>query len=191
MRAPKILVLSGSARAGSLNAKLGALAAKKLALHDATVTRISLKDYPLPIYDGDQEEAEGAPENAKTLHRLFVEHDGIFLTCPEYNAGITPLLKNTLDWISRVNDPGDPFRMKVMALGAASPGGFGGMRGLIGTRTILEVGLGAMVLPQMASVPNAFSGFNDKGDIQDDRVAGQLDKLVSALLRATRIELSH
>ena len=149
MRNPKILVCSGSVRSGSFNGRLTALAAKKLAILDAQVTHLSLKDYPLPIYDGDLEDTNGVPENAKKLKRLFLAQDGIFLSCPEYNAGISPLLKNTLDWISRVKEPGDPYKTKVFALGAASTGAFGGMRGLIGMRTILEVGLGAMVLPQM------------------------------------------
>lgn len=191
MRTPKILVLSGSARAASYNSKLAALAAKKLAILDAHVTRVSFKDYPLPIYDGDLEDADGVPENAQKLKRLFVDHDGVFLACPEYNAGITPLLKNVLDWVSRVKDPGEAYRTKVFALGAASPGGFGGMRGLIGMRTILEVGLGAMVLPQMVSVAKASSAFDERGDLLDDRASGNLDKLIDALLRATRIELSH
>ncbi|WP_422374262.1 NADPH-dependent FMN reductase [Roseibium sp.] len=190
MLTPKILVCSGSSRSASLNAKLAALAAKKLAILDAEITHLSLKDYPLPIYDGDLEDADGTPENARKLHKHFQAQDGIFLTCPEYNAGITPLLKNTLDWISRVKEPGDPYRNKVFALGAASPGGFGGMRGLIGMRTILEVGLGAMVLPQMVSVQRASNAFDDKGDLTDERVAGQLDKLVDALMRATRIEMT-
>ena len=191
MRQPKILVCSGSARGASLNGKLAALAAKKLAILDAEVTHLSLKDYPLPVYDGDLEAGNGTPDNAKKLKRVFSAQDGIFLACPEYNAGITPLLKNTLDWISRVKEPGEPYKGKVFALGAASPGGFGGMRGLIGMRTILEVGLGAMVLPQMVSVPRAASAFDDRGELTDERVAGQLDKLVDALLRATKIELSH
>ncbi len=191
MRNPKILVCSGSARSGSHNGKLVALAAKKLAILDADVTHLSLRDYPLPIYDGDLEQTKGVPENAQKLKRLFQEQDGIFLACPEYNAGVTPLLKNTLDWISRVKEPGDAYKNKVFALGAASPGGFGGMRGLIGMRTILEVGLGAMVLPQMVSVPRAVSAFDDKGELTDERIGGQLDRLVDALLRATRIEMSH
>ncbi|QDG74778.1 NADPH-dependent FMN reductase [Labrenzia sp. PHM005] len=191
MRNPKILVLSGSARAGSHNSKLTALAAKKLAILDAQVTQISLKDYPLPIYDGDLESADGVPENAKKLKMLFVEHDGVFIACPEYNAGITPLLKNTLDWISRVKDPGEAYRSKIFAIGAASPGGFGGMRGLMGMRTILEVGLGAMVLPQMVSVAKAGSAFDERGDLADERASANMDKLIDALLRATRIELSH
>ncbi|EAV43580.1 predicted flavoprotein [Stappia aggregata IAM 12614] len=191
MRNPKILVCSGSVRGGSFNGKLAALAAKKLAILDADVTHLSLKDYPLPIYDGDLEETSGAPENARKLKRLFLANDGVFLSCPEYNAGVTPLLKNTLDWISRVKEPGDPYRNKMFALGSASPGAYGGMRGLIGMRTILEVGLGAMVLPQMVAVSKAASAFDDKGELSDERVGGQLDKLVEGLLRATRIEMSH
>lgn len=191
MRNPRIIVCSGSVRGGSHNTKLAALVAKRLAILDADVTHVSLREYPLPIYDGDLEADNGVPENAKRLHRLFAGHDGVFLACPEYNAGVTPLLKNTLDWISRVKEPGEPYRNKVFALGAASPGGFGGLRGLIGMRTILEVGLGALVLPQMVSVPKASAAFDDKDDLADDRVSGQLDKLVEALLRMTRVEISH
>ncbi|MEP3047002.1 MAG: NADPH-dependent FMN reductase [Roseibium sp.] len=191
MRNPKILVFSGSARAGSHNSKLAALVAKKLVILDAQVTYLSLKDYPLPIYDGDLEAEDGIPENAVKLKRQFVEHDGFFLACPEYNAGITPLLKNTLDWISRAKQPGEAFKSKIFTLGAASPGGFGGMRGLIGMRTILEVGLGTMVLPQMVSVPKAATAFDEKGDLTEERISGQLDKLVDALLRATKLELAH
>jgi len=191
MRNPKILVCSGSSRGGSYNGKLASLAAKKLAILDADVTHLSLKDYPLPLYDGDLETASGVPDNAKKLHRHFQGQDGIFLACPEYNAGITPLLKNTLDWISRVKEPGEAYKSKVFAIGAASPGAFGGMRGLIGMRTILEVGLGAIVLPQMVSVAKAASAFDERGELTDERAGGQLDRLVDALLRATRIEMSH
>ena len=189
MRNPKILIFAGSARAASLNGKLAALAGKRLAIRDAEVTHISLKDYPLPIYDGDYEAENGVPANAGKLARLFKEQHGIFMTCPEYNAGITPLLKNTLDWISRYKEPNDPsmaaFRKKVFALGAVSPGRFGGIRGLIGMRTILEVGLGSAVLPQMLSIANGGSAFTDKGDLSEDRVSAQLDSLIDDMLQAT------
>jgi len=191
MRNPKILVCPGSSRGGSYNGKLASLASKKLAMLDAEVTHLSLRDYPLPLYDGDLEANDGVPEAAISLHRHFQAQDGIFLACPEYNAGITPLLKNTLDWISRVKASGEAYKSKVFALGAASPGAFGGMRGLIGMRTILEVGLGALVLPQMVSVAKAASAFDDRGDLTDERAGDQLDRLVDALLRATRIEMSH
>lgn len=191
MRNLKILAFSGSSRGASFNGRLAALAAKKLAILDADVTHISLRDFPLPIYDGDLEDERGVPENARKLQRLFAAQDGIFISCPEYNAGITPLLKNTLDWISRVKDPGEPYKNKVFALGAASPGTFGGMRGLIGVRTILEVGLGALVLPQMVSVSRAANAFDEKGELTEERVAGQLDKLCEALMRTARLHMGR
>ncbi|GGB48105.1 FMN reductase [Roseibium aquae] len=191
MRNPNILVFSGSVRSGSFNGKLAALVAKKLALADATVTHISLKDYPLPLYDGDLERETGVPASAQQLKRLMVAQDGVFIACPEYNAGVTPLLKNAIDWVSRLNNPGEPpsvaFKNRVFTIGAASPGAFGGMRGLIGMRTILEVGLGAHVLPQMVSVPHAASAFTDKGDLTDERADTQAEALVKALIRQTKL----
>lgn len=191
MRQSRILVLSGSARAGSHNTKLAALVGKYLAIGDANVTRISLNDYPLPLYDGDLETNDGVPENAHKLKRLMQEHEGIFIACPEYNAGVTPLLKNMIDWVSRSSDPGEEslpaFKKRVFAIGSASPGAFGGMRGLIGMRTILEVGLGAHLLPQMVSVVRAAQAFDAKGDLTDDRTARQLEDLAAALVRHARL----
>jgi len=102
MPVPKILVFAGSIRTGSYNERLAALAAKELALTGAEVTRISLEDYPLPIYDGDGEAKSGVPAHARSLKRMMAEHSGVFIASPEYNASVTPLLKNTIDWISRV-----------------------------------------------------------------------------------------
>lgn len=190
MQQTRILVLSGSARAGSYNTKLAALVGKYLALGDANVTRISLKDYPLPLYDGDLETNDGVPENVHKLKRLMQEHEGIFIACPEYNAGVTPILKNMVDWVSRLSDPGEEslaaFKNRAFAIGSASPGAFGGMRGLIGMRTILEVGLGAHLLPQMVSVGRAAQAFDSKGDLTDDRAAGQLETLAAALVEYAR-----
>ena len=187
----KLLGISGSTRTASLNRRLLRACLHRAESEGAETTLIDLKALDIPLYDGDLEDTNGVPENARKLKRLFLAQDGIFLSCPEYNAGISPLLKNTLDWISRVKEPGDPYKTKVFALGAASTGAFGGMRGLIGMRTILEVGLGAMVLPQMVAVSNAAGAFDEKGELSDERAGGQLDKLVDALLRATRIEMSH
>src|SRR5712691_2301279 len=121
---PKILVFAGSIRAQSHNARLAALATKELVLAGADVTRISLVDYPLPLYDGDHEAQSGPPDNAVKLKQLMAMHRGVFIASPEYNASITPLLKNTLDWISRVRERGEAplavYKNRVFALGGAS-----------------------------------------------------------------------
>ncbi|WP_106752738.1 NADPH-dependent FMN reductase [Pannonibacter carbonis] len=189
MRHPRILVFSGSIRGGSYNTQLAALVAKQLVMADADVTRISLADYPMPLYDGDHEREKGVPEAAHKLKRLMQEHQGVFIACPEYNTAITPLLKNTLDWISRLNDPGEPpaaaFKNRVFAIGSASTGALGGIRGLIGTRTILEIGLGALLIPDMIMVPNAAEAFDDKGDLRNERSMASLNALVKRLITET------
>ncbi len=106
MRTPKILVVPGSLRTGSHNARLAALAAKELALAEAEVTKISLEDYTLPLFDADLAASAGMPESALKLKRLFLAHQGIVITSPEYSASVTPLIKNMIDWISRVREPG-------------------------------------------------------------------------------------
>src|SRR2546430_17584168 len=88
MAAPKILVIPGSLRAKSYNVRLAALATKELMLADADVTRISLLDYPLPIYDADTAETAGPPLNAVKLKQLISVHQGVFIASPEYNASI-------------------------------------------------------------------------------------------------------
>ena len=127
MRAPKILVFAGSIRAGSFNARLAARAAKELTLLEAEVTRISLGDYPMPIYDGDLEAAQGPPAAAVKLKGLMSTQAGIFIATPEYNASVPPLLKNALDWVSRVRGHGEAplaaFRNRAFAPGAASEPG--------------------------------------------------------------------
>src|SRR5215510_5514313 len=125
MAVPKILVIPGSLHTKSHNVRLAALVTKELTLADADVTRISLADYPLPIYDADAAEESGPPHNAVTLKRLMSVHQGVFIASPEYNASIAPLIKNTIDWISVVRERGEPplaaFRNCVFALAGASP----------------------------------------------------------------------
>jgi len=104
MAALKILVIPGSLRTGSLNAKLAATLAHELSQAGADVTRISLADFPLPIYDGDLQAKSGVPKNAVNLKRMMASHHGVVLVTPEYNSSVPPLVKNTIDWVSRVQD---------------------------------------------------------------------------------------
>jgi len=190
MAAPKILVLAGSIRTGSFNARLAALAAKELTLAEAAVTLISLADFPMPLYDGDLEAASGPPENAYKLKRLMCLHQGVFIASPEYNASITPLLKNALDWVSRVREGREPplaaYKGRAFALGAASNGTYGGMRSLMALRQVLELGCGALVIPEQLAVREAASAFDEMDNLKDERTAGLLQAVVNRLIDMAR-----
>jgi NAD(P)H-dependent FMN reductase len=178
--------MSGSVRAQSHNTRLAALAAKELTLADAEVSRISLLDYPLPLYDADEDMDSGPPPNAVKLKQLMAAHRGIFIASPEYNASITPLLKNTIDWISRVRERGEQpyaaFRGRAFAIGAASTDVLGGVRGLLTLRQVLELGCGAMVIPEQIAVANAEHAFDDMDSLKDPRDASVLKALARRLV---------
>ena len=189
MSSPKILVIPGSLRTGSFNVKLAALATKELALADADVTRISLADYPLPIYDADLAKSE-LPQNAIRLKQLVGNHGGIFIASPEYNASIAPLLKNTIDWISRVRERSEPplavFKDRAFALGGASDGVFGALRSLMALRQVLELGCGALVLPEQITVFRASEAFDEMDNLKEERAAASLKRVVQRLADTAR-----
>jgi chromate reductase len=191
MSGPKILVLPGSLRSGSHNVRLAALVTKELVLAEADVTRISLADYPLPIYDADLAQDKGPPVNALKLKQIVSAHRGVFIASPEYNASVTPLLKNAIDWISTVREPGEPqlaaYQNRVFALGAASPGRSGGMQSLLALRQILAVGCRALVIPDQLTVPNANSAFDEMDRLVDQRLAAQLKTVIRRLLDYARM----
>jgi NAD(P)H-dependent FMN reductase len=189
MPQPRILVFAGSIRTGALSAKLAALVAKELSLLDAEVSLISLADYPMPVYDGDLEAREGPPEAARKLRALLASHRGTFIATPEYNASIPPLLKNTIDWISRVRDSVDPFKKGVFAIGATSNGRLGGYRGLIALRQVLELGLGALVLPEQVAIQEAGQAFDEAGGLRDERSAKLLHAALMRLIALAEADL--
>jgi NAD(P)H-dependent FMN reductase len=186
MAVPKILVFPGSLRAESYNVKLAALATKEFTLAGAEVTRISLADYPLPIYDADLAAKSGPPFNALKLKQLVESHRGIFIASPEYNASVTPLLKNTIDWISTVREPGEAqlamFQNRVFAIGGASPGRSGALNSLLTLRQVLAIGCRALVVAEQVSIPNAATAFDEMDELTDSRAAGQLKVVVKKLL---------
>jgi NAD(P)H-dependent FMN reductase len=185
----RLLLIAGSARAGSFNKRLAQAAAGVAQSLGAHATFADLADYPMPIYDGDLEAVDGPPENARRLLALFADHQGVFIASPEYNASISPLLKNALDWMSRVREPApsglDVLKSRVFALGAASPGGTGGMRGLIALRYTLEMGLNALVLPEQVLVPRAMSAFTTDGGLADKDASGRLEGVIASLVRTS------
>jgi chromate reductase len=191
MPVPKILVFSGSLRTGSYNTRLAALAAKELALQGAEVTRISLIDYSMPIYDADGEANAGPPANAVKLKQQFMAHDGIFIASPEYNASITPLLKNSLDWVSRVREgreaPLAAYRNRVFAIGGASDKQYGAMRSLMTLRQILELGTGALVIPEQIAVSRASKAYDEDDNFADPALAARLKSVASRLIEMAQL----
>jgi NAD(P)H-dependent FMN reductase len=178
-----ILVFSGSSRPGSVNHTLASLAARKIDAAGGKAKLISLADFPLPLVDASG--FGNAPEAAHSLRELIDAHAGLFLTSPEYNAGYAPALKNALDWAT-VAKPGAPatgLAGKVVGLGAASPGAMGGYRGLTQLRTVLELGMGALVIPEMVAVGNAGDAFTEAGELKDERTSAFFDATVARLVR--------
>jgi NAD(P)H-dependent FMN reductase len=185
MSALKILVIPGSLRSGSLNAKLAAVAAHALAQEGAEITRISLGDFPLPIYDGDLQAKSGVPKNAVNLKRMIAAHHGVLLVTPEYNSSVPALVKNSIDWVSRVQDPnesrGQVFRERAFAIAAASGNRLGGARALAALRLILTA-CHAMVVPNQLALPFADDAYDDKDRLKHTPDIEALNAMVRQLI---------
>ena len=168
---PRILAFAGSTRTDSFNKKLVKIAAAGASEADADVTVIDLKDFPMPLYDEDLERNEGLPSNALKLKDLMLEHHGFLISSPEYNSSISGVLKNTIDWTSRPRDGESPsacYQDKIVGLMSASPGGLGGLRGLVHVRAILE-NMGMIALPNQVAVAKAPEAFDAQGSLNDKK----------------------
>ena len=185
MSALKILVIPGSLRTGSLNARLAAAAAYEFAQADAEVTRISLGDFPLPIYDGDLQTKSGVPKNAINLKRMIGAHHGVLIVTPEYNSSVPPLIKNTIDWVTRVQDAsearGQVFRETPFAIAAASAGRLGGTRALAALRLILSA-CHATVIPNQLALSFADQAYDDMDRLKHPADIEALNALVRQLI---------
>jgi NAD(P)H-dependent FMN reductase len=185
MSALKILVIPGSLRSGSLNAKLAAVAAHELAQMGAEVTRISLSDFPLPIYDGDLQAKSGVPKHAVNLKRMIGAHHGVLVVTPEYNSSVPALVKNTIDWVSRVQDAhesrGEVFRGRVFAIAAASGNRLGGVRALAALRLILTA-CHAMVIPNQLALPFADQAYDEMDHLKNAADSEALKALARQLI---------
>lgn len=187
MNTPRILVFAGSARRDSINKQLAAAAAAEARSLGADVELLDLADFPMPLYDGDLE-AASFPQTVSALRAKILAADALLIACPEYNGSITPLLKNTIDWVSRpeegVAEGLVAYRGKVAALVATSPGALGGLRGLVHVRAILS-GIGVHVVPGDLAVGGGFQAFTDEGALADEGMASRLKDLVTRLVRTT------
>jgi chromate reductase, NAD(P)H dehydrogenase (quinone) len=181
----KILVIPGSLRTGSHNVRLAAAAAYEFAQAGADVTRISLGDFPLPIYDADLQAKSGVPKNAVNLRRMIAAHHGILFVTPEYNSSVPALVKNTIDWITRVQDAhelrGQVFRERPFAIAAASAGRLGGTRALAALRLILSA-CHATVIPNQLALSFADQAYDDMDRLKNPADIEALQALVRQLI---------
>jgi len=186
---PKILAFAGSARKDSLNKKLLKIAVEGAQAAGADVTLVDLADFELPLFSQDLESDMGMPDIAGKFKRLMIAHDGFLIASPEYNSAFSPLLKNTIDWASRSESDDEPplmaYRGKTAAILATSPGGLGGMRGLVMLRMLLG-NLGVIVFPDQQAVPNGLKAFNDDGSMSDPKQEKRIRRLAENYINFTR-----
>jgi NAD(P)H-dependent FMN reductase len=191
---PKILAFAGSARKDSLNKKLLKIAVEGAQAAGADVTLVDLADFELPLFSQDLESEMGMPDIAGKFKRLMIAHDGFLIASPEYNSAFSPLLKNTIDWASRSESDDEPplmaYRGKTAAILATSPGGLGGMRGLVMLRMLLG-NLGVIVFPDQQAVPNGLKAFNDDGSMSDPKQEKRIRRLAENYINFTRKLLDY
>ncbi|SJM28200.1 NADPH-dependent FMN reductase [Mesorhizobium delmotii] len=186
----KILVVAGSIRTGAYSGRTADVAQRELALQGAEVTRISLVEYPLPILDEDLEKEKGIPENAIKFARQIAAHDGLLIATPEYNGSIPPLLKNTIDWVSRVRMDGGrsfrPFAGKPAGLCSSSKGHFAGVRCINHLRAVLVRCKMEVVTPE-CSVPEGGNAFDEDGNFRDEKLHRSMEHLCRTLIETSRM----
>lgn len=183
----KILAFSGSARAQSYNQAVAVATAKLAEGEEAEVTVVNLADYPMPIFNEDDEASSGMPPNAKAFKQLLMEHDGFIIASPEYNSSYPALLKNAIDWASRMEEGEKPlqaFKGKTALILASSEGALGGMRVLVVLRMLLS-NIGIHVIPSQKAIGKVSTLIDDAGVLSDEKTLGQLQKLVDELVLTT------
>ena len=185
MTKPKILAFAGSTRTDSFNKKLVKIAATGAMEGGADVTVIDLRDFAMPLYDGDLEQQQGLPSTAKKLKDLMLSHQGFLISAPEYNSSISGVLKNTIDWVSRPSAGEESlacFKGKVAGIMSASPGGLGGLRGLVHVRAILE-NISVLVIPDQIAVSKAHEVFDADGTLKDKKQEDQVKRIGSSVAK--------
>lgn len=183
MKTPKVVVFAASTREDSFHRKLARLAAEVLKFEGADVTYLDLRDYPMPLYEGDLEAAHGLPETAKAFKEALRSAEAFVIASPEYNGSFSALLKNAIDWASRP-EPGEKplevFRGKSAVILATSPGPGAGKRGLRHLRELLQM-MGVNVVAEEIAIPKAFDGFTPEGRLARAEEGERLEQVLRLL----------
>lgn len=176
----KIVAFAGSLRADSLNKKLAMEAVAHAKDAGADASFVDIRTLNIPLYDGDLEASQGIPEGVTALGKQIAAADAMLIASPEYNGGISSILKNTIDWLSREK----PVSLagKHALLLTASPGALGGVRGLWHSRQPLEV-IGVHVFPNMMGLSSAHQAFDEAGKLKDEKARTQLQTLLTQFIQ--------
>lgn len=184
----RLLIFGAALRTDSANARLAALVARLISDTGAAVDLASMHDFDMPLYDGDIEADEGLPQGALALRDRLEQSDAFVISSPEYNASVPGVLKNAIDWVSRVRP--QPFKTKHALLVSASPSLVGGNRGLWALRIPLEH-LGTRVYPDMFSVANSYQAFTEDGKLSDPGLQQRLTETVSGFLSLVEADVRY
>lgn len=176
----KILIFAGALRKDSCNKKFAREAQRIASEFGNEAKFIDLKDYPMPVYDGDIEENSGIPEGTKALAKEIIAADALIISTPEYNASIPGMLKNVIDWLSREKPVS--LEGKHLLLLAASPGAFGGIRVLWHCRQPFEQ-VGVHVFPTMMGLSDAYNAFDEKGKLKDEKTIQKLKSTIENFVK--------
>ncbi|MFE7209979.1 NADPH-dependent FMN reductase [Streptomyces sp. NPDC057611] len=184
----RFLVFGAALRTGSANARLASLVARLISDTGATVDLAGMHDFDMPLYDGDMEATDGLPQGALALRDRLEQSNAFVISSPEYNASVPGVLKNAIDWVSRVRP--QPFKSKHAMLVSASPSLIGGNRGLWALRVPLEH-LGTRVYPDMFSLADSYQAFTEDGTLADTGLQQRLTETVSGFLSLVEADVRY
>lgn len=175
-----LLGISGSLRKAATNRKL--LAEARRLFEPSAYTEADLN---MPLYDGDLENADGVPDAAKTLATQISQADAIVISTPEYNQSISGVLKNAMDWVSRVD--GTPWSGKPVAIMSAAAGRSGGARAQYALRLCLQP-----FRPRLLQGPEVMLAASSKQFDENGRLTGELyEKTLQELMDALKAEVGR
>ena len=190
MTTANILAFAGSARRDSWNRKVLQIAVEGAREAGAEVTVANLGDFPMPIYNADWHQENGVPPAMRELRKLMMAANGLLIASPEYNTSITPLLKNTIDWVSSPvkghpewTDGMKSSRGKVVGVLSASPGALGGLRSQSHLAPLL-INLECWLAPKNFALGRAGDAFDSEGALKDERARHSVQAVIDQVIWA-------
>ncbi len=170
-----IFLMAASLRAESVNKKLTNLCHKILS-STHQVDYANMSEFDAPLYNMDIQNGPGIPASINDFAKRIKQAQKIIISSPEYNFSTPGVLKNLIDWVSRIEPM--PWKNVEILLMSASPGMVGGNRGLWHTRVPLEA-CGSFVYPEMFSLADAYTAFDQDGNLVDKKLQSRLEQLLN------------